>query len=95
MGFGNINNIYSEHSGSFALYESPTSYMLFNENDFSYCNSKDCNNNRCMRNQKNRWFKLAQIRALEEGDNFIFSRAEFSDVCRDKNKYNKVSDKIR
>ena len=89
------NNTSQRKFGSFALYESPTSYALFNDNDFSYCNSNDCPNNRCMRNKKNRWFNLAMNNAIEKGKNFIFSEAEYDDICSAKNNYTNVSDKIR
>ena len=89
------NNTSQRKFGSFALYESPASYALFNDNDFSYCNSNDCNNHRCMRNKKNRWFNLAMNNAIEKGKNFIFSEAEYDEICSAKNNYTKASDKTR
>ena len=89
------NNTSQRKFGSFALYESPTSYALFNDNDFSYCNSNDCPNNRCMRNKKNRWFKLAMNNAIADGENFIFSEAEYDDICSAKNNYTRELDKIK
>ena len=95
MWWYNSNNTSQRKLGSFALYESPTSYALFNDNDFSYCNSNDCNNNRCMRNKKNRWFNLTMNSAIEKGKNFIFSEAEYDDICSAKNNYTKASYKTR
>lgn len=89
------NNNTSQRKLGFALYESPTSYALFNDNDFSYCNSNDCNNNRCMRNKKNRWFNLAMNNAIENGKNFVFNEAEYDDICSAKNNYTKASDKTK
>ena len=95
MWWYNNNNTSQRKLGSFALYESPTSYALFNDNDFSYCNSNDCNNHRCMRNKKNRWFNLAMTSAIGKDKNFIFSESEYDEICSAKNNYTKSSDKIR
>ena len=89
------NNTSQRKFGSFALYESPTSYALFNENDFSYCNSNDCPNNRCMRNKNNRWFNLAKTNAIGKGKNFVFSESEYDEICSAKNNYTKASYKTR
>lgn len=89
------NNTSQRKFGSFALYESPTSYTLFNDNDFSYCNSNDCPNNRCMRNKNNRWFNLAMNNAIGKDKNFVFSESEYDDICSAKNNYTKASDKTR
>ena len=89
------NNTSQRKLGSFALYESPTSYALFNDNDFSYCNSNDCPNNRCMRNKKNRWFNLAMNSAIEKDKNCVFSESEYDDICSAKNNYTKASYKTR
>lgn len=89
------NNTSQRKFGSFALYESPTSYALFNDDDFSYCNSNDCNNNRCMRNKKNRWFNLAMTNAIGKGKKFVFSESEYDEICSAKKNYTNVSDKTR
>ena len=89
------NNTSQRKLGSFALYESPTSYAWFNDNDFSYCNSNDCPNNRCMRNKKNRWFNLAMNNAAGKGKNFIFSESEYDEICSAKKNYTRTSDKIK
>ena len=95
MWWYNNKNTSQRKFGSFALYESPTSYALFNDNDFSYCNSNDCPNNRCMRNKKNHWFNLAFNNTIEKGKNFVFSESEYDEICSAKNSYTNASYKTR